>query len=138
MGRIAAEDKYNGAASVVLTRSGRLQAFIAAAALATLALVAATPVPPGASILAATYAACVALFALHRARCVHHLALDLSGVITLDGREGALRHPGFVAPWLTVIRWRPAGARFDRTLPVLPDMLPAADFRHLRVILRLR
>jgi len=59
-------------------------------------------------------------------------------VVDAAGRlwEGEVRDGSFVAPWLTVIRWRPAGARFDRTIVVLPDMLARESFRRLRVLLR--
>ncbi len=32
--------------------------------------------------------------------------------------------------------WRPDGARWSRTVLIVPDMLPAEDFRRLRVMLR--
>jgi len=35
-----------------------------------------------------------------------------------------------------VVRWRPHGARFDRTVPILPSMVDGAQFRGLRVALR--
>jgi hypothetical protein len=41
-----------------------------------------------------------------------------------------------VAPWLTIVRWRPEGAWFDRTVPLLPGMLDEEMFRRLRVVLR--
>ena len=47
-----------------------------------------------------------------------------------------LRDGSFVAPWLTIVRWRPEGARFDRTFLVVPGMLEREDFRRLRVLLR--
>ena len=51
-------------------------------------------------------------------------------------RGGRLRDGCFVAPWLTIVLWRPHGARFDRSIVVLPDMLGEAAFRRLRVLLR--
>lgn len=63
-----------------------------------------------------------------------------SAIEVLDGqgtvRNGEVRDGSFVAPWLTIIRWRPDSARFDRTIVVLPDMLDAERFRQLRVLLR--
>jgi toxin CptA len=50
--------------------------------------------------------------------------------------HGELRSGSFVAPFLTIIRWRPPGARFDRTLLILPDMIDPDSFRRLRVLLR--
>ena len=37
---------------------------------------------------------------------------------------------------LTSIVWRPDGARWSRSILVLPDMLAPDDFRRLRVMLR--
>jgi hypothetical protein len=53
-------------------------------------------------------------------------------------RRGILRDGSFVSAGLTVIRWRPSPARFDRTIVILPDMLPPDAFRRLRVVLRWR
>jgi hypothetical protein len=52
--------------------------------------------------------------------------------------RGVLRDGCFVSAGLTVIRWRPPRARFDRTIVILPDMLPRDAFRRLRVVLRWR
>jgi hypothetical protein len=41
-----------------------------------------------------------------------------------------------VAPWLTIVRWRPDGARRDGTVLLLPDMAEAEALRRLRVLLR--
>lgn len=55
-----------------------------------------------------------------------------------DGRllAGHVRSASFVHPWLTTIVWRPDGARWSRSVLVLPDMLALDDFRKLRVLLR--
>jgi len=63
------------------------------------------------------------------------VAFDEAG-IAVDGVAGTLRPGSFVAPWLAIVRWRPANGRYDRTLLVSPDRLPPAGFRHLRVIVR--
>jgi len=122
-------------------------AWIACAALATVALVAITPGPIAARILAATWVACAALEAVHsRAllrgpRAVRHLRVDSGSVEVQDGegrlRTGELRPGSFVAPWLAIVRWRPEGARFDRSLPLVPGMAEAQALRRLRVVLRL-
>ena len=72
----------------------------------------------------------VSALALHRSRAL--------GVRDARGcwRSGVVQDGSFVAPWLTIVRWRPEGARFDRTFVVLPDMVNAEDFRRLRVLLR--
>jgi toxin CptA len=67
------------------------------------------------------------------------LAPDLVLVVNRgDGRltAGHVRSSTFVAAWLTTIVWRPDGARFSRSILIVPDMLPADDFRRLRVMLR--
>ncbi|MEP7069851.1 MAG: hypothetical protein ABI789_11440, partial [Usitatibacter sp.] len=108
---------------VALAPSRGGAAAIAAAALATLALIAFTPGPPGWRILAGTWIACAALHALHAAalhrgargaRVVH---LSAGGDIEVrddigEWRAGALRAGSFVAPWLTIVRWRAHGDRF--------------------------
>jgi len=129
------EIKYSGALEATLGRSRRVRAFIAAACTATWALVAAMPLRLEASILA-TAMACLALDAWRRSGDARRLVLDSDGAIAVDGRAGQLVDGGFVSPWFATIHWRPAGARFTRTLLVAPDMLPAEVFRELRVILR--
>lgn len=138
MGSMAANDKYSGAIEVALAPSRIVAACVAAATVATLALVAATPLRVDAAILLATAVACLACPALRTARTPRRLAVERGGAVNVDGVAGELRDGSFVAPWLTIVRWRPAGARFDRTVLVAQDMLPAADFRHLRVLLRWR
>jgi hypothetical protein len=68
------------------------------------------------------------------------LAVDLKGRVEASGGSGRVAGrlvPGsFVAPWLTVVRWRPEGARFARTVLVPPDAVDADAFRRLRVLLR--
>ena len=136
MEAITANDKYSGAVEVTLARSRIVPAFVAAASSATVALIAFTPLPLEATIGLATAVACLALDALRRCRPMRRLAVDCSGAVSLDGTAGELRDGSFVAPWLTIVRWRPARARFDRTLLIVRDMLPDADFRHLRVVLK--
>jgi hypothetical protein len=121
--------------------------FLAVAAVATLALIAATPGMTALRILAATWIACAALEAIHRValhrgrRGVVAMRLLRSGEIAVCMAGGAWRHGvardgSFVAPWLTIVRWRPEGARLDRTILILPDMLGEDAFRALRVLLR--
>ena len=67
------------------------------------------------------------------------LAPDLILVACMgDGRlvAGHVRTSTHVGAWVTTIVWRPDGWRWSRTILVLPDMLPAEDFRRLRVMLR--
>ena len=51
-------------------------------------------------------------------------------------RAGVVRDGSFVLPWLTVLRWRPEGARLDRTVLLLPAMASAESLRKIRVLLR--
>ncbi len=64
--------------------------------------------------------------------------------ITVSGRdgrsrEGSIRDDTYVGAHLTVIVWRPDGTFWwapSRSILILPDTLPADDFRRLRVVLR--
>ena len=147
MNAARAEIKYSHPAVFLALRPSRLAAAgVGLACAATLAVIAATPGPPGLRILAATWVACAALESIHSrallrgARAVRRLRVGAGDVEVEDGCGGA--HAGklvpgsFVAPWLTIVRWRPAGARFDRTVAILPGMAQAADLRRLRVLLR--
>ena len=132
------DDQYSEAVEATLVRSRAAVAFIAAGGTATMAVVLAIELPAWLAPLLAAGVACSALHALDGALRPRRVRVALDGAACIDGREGRLRHPCFVAPWLTVVRWRPAAAWFDRTVLVLPDMLPAEDFRRLRVLLRWR
>ena len=62
-------------------------------------------------------------------------------ITTHDGRsrDGAILDVSYVGAHLTTIVWRPDRAPWfapARTILILPDMLPADDFRRLRVLLR--
>ena len=121
-------------------------AWIALAALATIGLVASMPGALAARIAAMAWIACAALEAIHsRAllrgpHAARHVRITGGLVEVEDGegrvRSGMLRPCSFVAPWLTIVRWRPEGAWRDRTVPLLPGMLDADEFRQLRVVLR--
>jgi hypothetical protein len=125
---------------------------IATSALATLALVAFVlllimPAPAwtdalGFLALAAWAAHRIRLHGLRRARAsIVEVMLSEDRGIVVRRRDGRLRagvvldgshvHPGF-----TSIVWRPDGARLARSIPIVADMLPADDFRRLRVLLR--
>ena len=148
VGTALQDHKYSEArVRIALVPSRFGAAAIAAMASATLVLLAATPGAAGLRILAATWVACAALHALHGAallrgpRGVRALHVGRAGEIEVrDGTgawgSGTVRAGSFVAPWLTVIRWRAPRDRFDRSIVVLPDMLAAEDFRRLRVCLR--
>jgi hypothetical protein len=148
MGAALPELKYSEAALEIALAPSRVAAMcLASMVLATLVVIAVTPGSAAIRILAATWIACGALEALHTvalhrggrgARAIHVSRSGAIEVLTGAGglRSGELRDGSFVAPWLTIIRWRPHGARFDRSILLLPDMLPSDDFRRMRVMLR--
>jgi toxin CptA len=124
------EVKYSGAAF----------AFLAVAVGATLALVIFVPFPDAVRALAFAWVIALAWHAHGRLSGVRALRLDCDRAIAvrdrIGWRTGRLRNGSFVAPWLTIIRWRPDGARLDRTLVILPDMIQATAMRKIRVIVR--
>lgn len=121
---------------MTLRRSRMAEGFVAAAVSATLALVCATPLTLELQVAAIAWVGVFAMRALRRLRAVTWLRVERSGEVQVEGIGGELRDGSFVAPWLTVVRWRPQGAWFDRTLLLVPDMLDADGFRRLRVLLR--
>ncbi len=116
--------------------------FVLLALAATLALLAVTPMPASLKILAGTWTLCLALHAWSRLAQARRIAVSLSGTIIVETRagtmEGMLCERCFVAPFLTVVHWRPAGKRFSRALAIAPDMMAEREFRALRVLLRWR
>ena len=76
-----------------------------------------------------------ALPAFKRHRASHSVRVEGASII-VDGVEGRIVDGSFVAPWLTIIHWRANGARFTRTLVVMPDAVDPEPFRALRVLLR--
>jgi hypothetical protein len=139
--------KYSGVVRISLRKTPRLAGLLALAAGATALLVLAMPLPAGARLAALAAVAGLTLDAwcvlLRRrgARAVRWLRVDASGDVAVEDGEGALREGrlaagSFVAPWLTVVRWRPRGGRFDRAILVLPGAAPAEELRSLRVVLR--
>ena len=132
---------------VVLWPSRIAGAGIGVLAAATIALTIALPLQP--LVHLATIAAIAAwaawsfrVDALHRGRFAVtelRLAPDLILLVCMgDGRlvAGDVRASTYVGAWVTTIVWRPDGRCWSRALLVLPDMLPAEDFRRLRVMLR--
>ena len=70
-------------------------------------------------------------------------SFELRGDLTLvvvNGQgsacAGRVHRDSYVGARLSTIVWRPFGRRRLRTILILPDMLPASDFRRLRVLLR--
>ena len=141
------EIKYSEAVEAFLTPSITTAAGLVLAAAATLAVMAFTPIGAFARlavlalVLLATRDA-VRVVALRRTRRgVRAFRIERSRAIrvwdaTGRARDGLVCDGSFVAPWLTIVRWRPAGGRFDRTFVVVPGMLEDEAFRRLRVLLR--
>ena len=50
--------------------------------------------------------------------------------------SGRVRDASYVGAIVTTLTWRSKGALCARSVLILPDMLPAEDFRRLRVLLR--
>jgi toxin CptA len=141
-----------GKGPVVICRfqySGAALALPAGLAAATLAVIAAGPGAVVARIAGAAAVTCLALAAARRLTprwggvAPRALAVRASGEVAVQDRDGEwvrgeLRDGSFVAPWLTLVRWRPEGRRLDRTVLLLPGMADAASLRKIRVILRWR
>ena len=130
MQEVYCEFKYSGAGF----------AFLAAAVGATLALVIFVPFADEARAAAFASVIPLAWHAHGRLGAARALRLDCTGCLAvrdrIGWRTGQLRAGSFVAPWLTIIRGRPEGARLDRTLVILPDMVQGTALRKSRVILR--
>lgn len=132
---------------VTLSPSLGAAAAIALLALATGAVVSMLPVDRavvGLAIVAIGAWAIdrILVLALRRgSRAVRRFELrgDLTIVVaTGDGkvRAGRVHRDSYVGARLTTIVWRPFGRWRSRAILLLPDMLPAEDFRRLRVLLR--
>jgi hypothetical protein len=75
-------------------------------------------------------------------RAIIGIELDVDRVVCLTERtgrrvEGLVQPDSYVGALLTTVVVRPEGGRCLRTVAILPDMLPAEDFRRLRLLLRL-
>jgi hypothetical protein len=128
---VCCDFKYSGAGRV----------FLAGAAAGTLGLLALAPFPDQARLAASAWVLALAVHADRSMRRACGLRLDCARAIAVRGprgewRSGAVRDGCFVAPWLTIVRWRPEGARTNRTLVILPDMLSRDAMRKIRVILK--
>lgn len=130
MHEVYCEFKYSGAAFALL----------AVAVGSTLALVIFVPFPDAVRALAFAWVIAMAWRAHGGLTGVRALRLDCNRTVAvldrIGWRTGELRDGSFVAPWLTIIRWRPDGARLDRTLVILPDMIQGTAMRKIRVVLR--
>jgi toxin CptA len=154
MGALGPRNKYSGAGfgdesrvAIAIGPSPFAERAIGLAALATLAVVAVAPVAAALKLMLAAWVGLAAHRSMRRAgqrdkraavACVRTDPTRAIEVRFADGRfaHGTVVDGSFVAPWLTVIHWRPARSRWRRTILVLPDMVEERDFRRLRVVLR--
>jgi len=127
---VACEIKYSGVGL----------AFLLAAAAATIALVLAMPMPALLRASLVLYVCACSARACATLLAPRSLRLTRQGEICLredaGWRTGQVRDGSFVMPWLVVVRWRPAGARLNGTLLLLPDMAPTEEMRKIRIFLR--
>jgi hypothetical protein len=135
----------NDRVEAALCPSRAAAAFILASAAATLVIVLVIPLAVMVRLGLVFLVGSMTLHAYRREarradRAIGTMRIDVCGDIEVERRgsplRGTIRAGCFVAPWLTVIRWRPQHRCFDATILVLPDMLPADGFRRLRVLLR--
>lgn len=132
---------------VVLQPSRTVGVAIGIASLASLAIVLALDLPAwqqaavAAGVLGWTALAFRRHALLRGAGAITELRLAADLVLVAHRADGLLvaghvRHATYVGAQLTSIVWRPDGAWRSRAILIVPDMLPADDFRRLRVMLR--
>ena len=140
--------KAAGALRLSLGPSRLASALICVTCLATCALVAWLPgVAALRGVLVIGIGAYALLMLRHWAtrsasRAIIGIELDADRAVRLIERtgrhiEGIVQPESYVGALLTTLVVRPEGKRRLRTLAILPDMLPADDFRRLRLLLRL-
>ncbi len=134
---------------IAIGPSRRVAAFVTAISSVAIAcvLLSSLPAAPAGAACAALLAAGVTALRRDARRegsgAVDRLVVDLDGRVEASGGAGTrvagrLVLGSFVAPWLTVVRWRPDGSRLARTVLVPPDAVDPDAFRRLRVLLRWR
>ena len=133
---------------VELQPSGIASAAVVVGVVATSALVAWLPVDPWLRAVAIVTLGAYGIV-LNRtwaqrstSRAVLAIVVDANRHIAVTERsgrrsEGEVQNDSYVGALLTTIVWRRAGARRSHAIAILPDMLPAEDFRKLRVLLRM-
>jgi hypothetical protein len=140
--------KETHALRVSLAPSRLASVLTCVASLATASLVATLP---GAAAIRATLVIAIGAYAIVAMRhwadrggshAIIEIELGVDRVVCLTERtgrriDGIVQPDSYVGPLLTTIVVRPEGKRRLRTVAILPDMLPAEDFRRLRLLLRL-
>ena len=123
-----------------LKYSGAAEAFLGLAAVGTLAIVVLVPFPAEARLALFAWVVGAATCARAKLRRIRGLRLGSDGTVEVQVADrlllGRLAPRSFVAPWLTVLNWRPEGARVTRTIVLLPGMVGDDALRIIRVILR--
>ena len=74
-------------------------------------------------------------------RAVRELRIDgnrnvVAKLMSGEVLKGQVQEASYVGAIVTTLTWRSKGALCARSVLILPDMLPAEDFRRLRVLLR--
>ena len=132
---------------VVLASSRRALILITLLAAGTCGVIGMLPLDPMALALATLAVVVWAIDRInvvafrHGRRAVRRFELrgDLTViVVTGDGTAcaGRVHRDTYVGARLSTLVWRPFGRWRSRAILLLPDMLPANDFRRLRVLLR--
>ena len=132
---------------VVLASSRRALILITLLAAGTCGVIGMLPLDPMALALATLAVVVWAIDRInvvafrHGRRAVRRFELrgDLTViVVTGDGTAcaGRVHRDTYVGARLSTLVWRPFGRWRSRAILLLPDMLPAKDFRRLRVLLR--
>ena len=132
---------------VVLSSSHLALGLIAALALASCGVIATLPFDPAALGFATVVVVVWAIDRIHvvalrrgpRAVRQFEVRADLTVVVvTGDGNAvaGRVHRDSYVGARMSTLVWRPFGRLRSRAILLLPDMLPAQDFRRLRVLLR--
>ena len=126
--------------SCELQYSGALLAFLLAAVAAVVGLALFLPLPPFLQAAIALYALAQGSRAARESLQPRALCVAVGGRIEVllgeHWRSGRVQPGTFVMPWLTIIRWRPDGARFDASLVLLPGAAGPDAMRKIRVVLR--
>ena len=135
------------AVRVSLGPSRRACLSVTIVAAATVSILVMLPIHPLVIVAGVVVLACWAgnriwVLGLRRApRAIRELRVesDRTVVATLVSGEvlkGHVQDASYVGAIVTTLTWRSKGALCARSVLILPDMLPAEDFRRLRVLLR--
>ncbi len=145
--------RFNGAMSkprpvdISLGPSRRACVGVALLAGATVSILVLLPAHPLAIVAGVIVVACWAgnrvwVVGMRRApRAVRELRIDgnrtvVAKLVSGEVLKGHVQEASYVGAIVTTLTWRSKGALCARSVLILPDMLPAEDFRRLRVLLR--